>query len=541
MTGYKKEYILNNDVLEDAAKRDAEAQRAKSQKKELKKDYHTDVSSGIDVAIERTMKQKVRGGGKATRKMVIYLSAGQAYIQDNVTGKVTVLDADTYKTFWGDMNINDVFDNDYKDENGNSDPFMVWDRFGKSESWCNNVILATHSEKFLQLAKAGLMTISLWHMILERGTGYGRDRGWFGDLLSDEPIDKDIIKLVRYFVDRSVTPTVSRHKVLTQIYTHNRFSRNNEERISENVVLSFILIMSVYDINIAKTAVDMYVENPAYKGLKPNGLAMTLWTNPDMISRDGYWAENNPLFRIISDGAEGYRSYKGASFVRYFNPVIHTKIRKIRDADGNVVDEEEVKLEENGFLNYLFEEGRRCGYADILDTWATLWSETLVDQMKNTANHEIKNKYPNNRRDAEQWAYKTRCRDRGYDPEQWAAAAARVAPFDQRDDKWSLIAPKGHDELIDEAMQMINCVATYMEPLVMAGKTNIMFLRRTSHPDISVCSVEITDDGKVIQLKGYANTTPVTREQREALIKLMTANRKKRGLDTKNVDEYIRV
>lgn len=538
MTGYKKEYILNNDVLVDAAKRDAESQTAKSRKKELKMNYRVDVSSGIDVAIERTMKQKVRDGGYATRKMVIYLSVGQAYVQDNVTGKVTVLDAKVYQNFWGDMSVNDIFDNNYRDEEGGSDACMVWDKFGKTAPWCEHVALAICSEKFKQLAKAGLITISIWHNVLERRSSYCRDF-WFGDPLSDEPINKDVIKLVQHIVNKSVSPTVSRYRVLTQISLPNRFGGDND-RLSEDTILAFMVIMEAYDLDTAMTAVDMYLENPAYKGLKPNGIAAVLWANPEMTTQGRLWTGGNPLFDVRTNGADSYKSYKGTQIIRYFNPVIHYKTKMVKQEDGTVC-EEEIKLEENGFLNYLFEEGRRCGYADILDTWATLWSETLEDQRKNTANHEIKNKYPNNRRDAEQWAYKTRCRDKDYDPKLWEAAAARVAPFDQRDDEWSLIAPKEHDELIDEAMQMNNCIATHMEPLVMAGRTNIMFLRRTSHPDISVCSVEITDSGCVIQFKGYGNTTPVTREQREALIRLMTANRKKRKLSTENIREYIRV
>ncbi len=536
MTGYNKDYILTNDKLEAAALRDAQVKQFNKQKRERKMAYEVDMSSGVDVAIRRTMAKTVRGGAHETRRLTIMASQKQAYIEVEHTGEIKILDPQAYAHFWSDMDKDDVFTNEYRDENGNEDLNMVWDGFGRTTSWCDSVCTAMASDKFIQLAKAGLMTISIWHDLHERGSS---TRGaWWGHRYSDKPLDKDVVKLVQYLVSRATSPTKSRKALLMEIYSQDRYGDTDQLRYNPEAIMSFIIIMSAYDINIAKLAIDMYVDNPLLCKLKPTNLAGVLWANPDMKKSSPWGCIDNPLVSIINSEGEDYRSYNGSQQIRYFNPVIHYKVRKIRDENGNVVDTETIKLEENGFLNYLFGTSRRCGYADILATWEEVWEDTLIYQMKSSPTHEVKDKYPDNERALEKAAYKVRCMEKDYDPKAWEAAAERVAKFDQRNDEWSLIAPKAYEELIDEGMMMDNCVMTLKPPEVLAGRTNIMFLRRTRTPDLSVCSVEITDDGRVIQFKSHGNL-PATREQRMALVSLMVANRKKRGLPTDNIHDFI--
>lgn len=71
--------------------------------------------------------------------------------------------------------------------------------------------------------------------------------------------------------------------------------------------------------------------------------------------------------------------------------------------------------------------------------------------------------------------------------------------------EFSIYAPKNIDDLFDESIQMHHCVKTYAH-MIIQKSTMIYFLRRKESPEKSVCTIQITPEKELIQMKAYANS-----------------------------------
>lgn len=84
-----------------------------------------------------------------------------------------------------------------------------------------------------------------------------------------------------------------------------------------------------------------------------------------------------------------------------------------------------------------------------------------------------------------------------------------LIPTKEEDEKlnseFSIYAPKNIDDLFDESIQMHNCVKTYAH-MIIQKSTMIYFLRRKENPKKSVCTIQITPEKELIQMKAYANS-----------------------------------
>lgn len=85
-----------------------------------------------------------------------------------------------------------------------------------------------------------------------------------------------------------------------------------------------------------------------------------------------------------------------------------------------------------------------------------------------------------------------------------------------RGSKYAMFAPENLQDLTVEATQMGNCVASYANS-VAKGRTNIMFLREKTMPDVSVVTVEIRDN-KLVQAYQRFNHK-INTSQAEFLVK----------------------
>lgn len=68
---------------------------------------------------------------------------------------------------------------------------------------------------------------------------------------------------------------------------------------------------------------------------------------------------------------------------------------------------------------------------------------------------------------------------------------------------WIVIYPKSTQSIKDEAVQMSNCVASYIDKVI-EGECDILFLRHKDSPDKSVVTLEVRHN-KVVQAKGKFN------------------------------------
>lgn len=81
---------------------------------------------------------------------------------------------------------------------------------------------------------------------------------------------------------------------------------------------------------------------------------------------------------------------------------------------------------------------------------------------------------------------------------------------------FEFIYPKSTQEIKDEAVMQNNCVASYIKKVI-DGDCHILFLRRKSEPNKSLCTIEVRND-KIVQAKLRFNDE-ITPELKEVVDK----------------------
>lgn len=87
-----------------------------------------------------------------------------------------------------------------------------------------------------------------------------------------------------------------------------------------------------------------------------------------------------------------------------------------------------------------------------------------------------------------------------------------IKMYEYEKDGFSIIIPKGSEEIITEGKRMAHCVGGYAHRH-MTGATTILFLRKTEEIYSALYTIEIDDKTKTIrQIQGFGNRTPLTEE-----------------------------
>lgn len=94
---------------------------------------------------------------------------------------------------------------------------------------------------------------------------------------------------------------------------------------------------------------------------------------------------------------------------------------------------------------------------------------------------------------------------------------------------FTIVAPKTANDIVDEANQQHNCVASYIDR-VANGNTHILFLRERTNPEKSLVTVQVTKEswGELVIKQAYqAFNMPITEDQKEFLDKWVKRINKK--------------
>lgn len=76
--------------------------------------------------------------------------------------------------------------------------------------------------------------------------------------------------------------------------------------------------------------------------------------------------------------------------------------------------------------------------------------------------------------------------------------------YEYEDNVFKVVVPQLNVDILDEAQQQQHCLATYLDRII-AGNTHIVFIRAKLNPDDSLLTVEITPDGRIVQVRGFQN------------------------------------
>ncbi len=432
--------------------------------------YEVAVNSGIDLVIKRS-------SGRTVTYLVLIMSQKQYYTKDEKTGTITALSGDSLLSYWSGLPTGA----DYFTEHS------VFNQFQRNKKYCAGFMAALADNDFAVLAKAGVTNIGDW---ISMESSY-----YFNTYRCEEITVRDNLNC-RKTIHVNSTLTLYEKNVsfirwmldnyCTLANCHggiNIFSSHNNAKLNERSIQDYIILKNIFGIQNARAMFTVWAANDLYTDMP----------NPSTLIR---------LFMCCkkrnNDDVNGYPS-------EYYQKMA------MEGCTPRVV------FAAKEFSAYMFETALQSGFADQLDNWAQTWADVLA--MQQEVFDEVEHKYPKDL--LAQHAllgYKERVRTAYIDAEKWKSAAENAKAYEGsttvKQTGWSLIAPKETADIIDEATQQSNCVASYVGRMS-RGECTIMFLRKTALPNHSCCTVEI-HNGTVVQFREHFNRNP-TSEEREAM------------------------
>ena len=171
-----------------------------------------------------------------------------------------------------------------------------------------------------------------------------------------------------------------------------------------------------------------------------------------------------------------------------------------------MANNEKRKFNLRDFKHYLWYQSVYQGYAGDINNFMHSWADSL--RMQEDIYGKIKEKYPENLASYEKkLSYKFTQIKQKIDEKKWAAMVKCMEQLEYKGRKYSIICPKTAADVLDEAQQQSNCVASYVSRII-NGECMILFCRRTEAPEMSLVTVEITGDGRLGQVKARFNRAP---------------------------------
>ena len=167
---------------------------------------------------------------------------------------------------------------------------------------------------------------------------------------------------------------------------------------------------------------------------------------------------------------------------------------------------EKRKFNLRDFKHYLWYQSVYQGYADDIDNFVQSWSDCLG--MQETIYGKIKEKYPDNLASCEKkLSYKFSQIKQKIDEKRWTKMVRCMELLEYKGIKYSIICPKTAADVVDEAQQQSNCLASYVSKII-NGECMVLFCRRTDEPDRSLVTIEILANGALGQVKARFNRAP---------------------------------
>ncbi len=253
-----------------------------------------------------------------------------------------------------------------------------------------------------------------------------------------------------------------------------------EESIMFQSFFSYALIEKAYGIDVAKKAIRMHLDS----GIK------------DIIPYDQM---SILLYGVFIPA----RSIKD----------IHTENHVlVEDAEGFAHMFEDIhvlyNMNPNSFLKYLFEEPIRQGYERNMRLFLYQWGQMLFIQDLLELPKIVK--YPPNLAST---SVKMMSKATDYsdmiENKAWEKVVEHAKSLEYEGDKYKIILPHSTADIIREADRQGNCLKTYGSRILRC-ETKVCFLRSTDpeHEDESLVTIEVTNDDRVIQVKGRYNSNP---------------------------------
>lgn len=200
-------------------------------------------------------------------------------------------------------------------------------------------------------------------------------------------------------------------------------------------------------------------------------------------------------------GIETFPTYKNL-FDLFYVTEIHTRYNTVPQLVG--CERRRFKLKE--FKQYLWYQSVYQGYADNISNFLNSWVDTL--RMQEMIYGKITEKYPEHLASSEKkLAFKFNQLKQEVDNARWNELVSDMTGMEYKGKTYSMICPKTPADVVDEAQQQSNCVASYIQSII-RGECMVFFCRHTKTPSKSLVTVEVRSDGSLGQVKARFNREP---------------------------------
>ena len=182
-----------------------------------------------------------------------------------------------------------------------------------------------------------------------------------------------------------------------------------------------------------------------------------------------------------------------------------------------------IRFDSTRLIEYLSDDARRQGFDAYNPKFIQTWADALVMQI--VVYGSVIDKYPDAlltmhhvlSREANEVMKR---RQMELDAEQaerdkslWSNVVSLAEPYLKSNDGFIVLTPAADEDMIDEARQQHNCLASYIDRAKI-GETSIFFIRREDAPTESVVTVEVDPASKrIVQAYGPCNSRVYGRER----------------------------
>lgn len=178
---------------------------------------------------------------------------------------------------------------------------------------------------------------------------------------------------------------------------------------------------------------------------------------------------------------------------------------------------EVTNFEPRRFMEYILHDSVRQGFGMVdtgygyygnssrISDFISMWSDTL--KMQARQRNRVYDKYPDELESMHRrLSFKSQLMRIRIDTDKFAAHSERLSKLMKQDEWYIIRPPYNKQDMLDEAAQQANCLATYVEAYA-DDKTDIYFLRTALEPEKSLVTVEVRD-GRIRQAYAACNRRP---------------------------------
>ena len=226
--------------------------------------------------------------------------------------------------------------------------------------------------------------------------------------------------------------------------------------------------------------------------------------------------------RVIKDRLEKIRETYGLDLTRAYiraflaAPFVGTMLPDFDNYRcANFFDDNTFEFKR--FIEYIFCDSVRQGYGKVgsryysadLDDFIQMWHDTL--RMQKQVYGKVKVKYPDDLDTMHRrLSFRVRMMEIYVDPDAFAKHTERLAKLVKKDGKYIIRPPYNKDDILDEAQQQANCLASYIDAYA-NNVCDLFFLRSIDDVNKSLVTVEVRN-GRIRQAYAACNRRPSDEE-----------------------------